>query len=548
MGQGLGDDAVSFLQAAMTRCAIIAAMLILPGTLARGQELRIEIDARQPGRPVSRYLTGACIEDVNHEIYGGIYSQMIFGESFQEPPRSTAAGGDWEPVKGFIAVDGKWSVRDGEVLGGDGPGPKLLSTAPAFAAGEASVEVYFPTMAAGNGGLIVKTANATAGIDAFDGYEVSIDVARKVATLSRHHHDWKLLKEAPCDVSPGRWITLSTKMTAQTFEISVDGNRVIQFEDFDTPVRSGTVALRDWQRPVRYRHLWVNPGHAKVDLPFEPGKGRELSGMWSGAPRGTAALQAELITDQPFTGTQSQRLTFASGDGEAAIANRGLNRWGMSFVSGKAYDGYLWVRADSPADLFVALESKDGSRRYATTQLLLAKSDWRRIDFTLTPVETDPAGRFLVGLSAPGSVVIGHAFLEPGEWGRFKGLPVRRDVAEGLVDQGITVLRYGGSMVNAPEYRWKKMIGPRDRRPPYKGTWYPYSTNGWGIIDFLELCESANFLGVPDLNMDETPQDMSDFVEYVNGPVDSKWGRRERRRPPGALRPPLYRTGKRGAG
>ena len=33
-------------------------------------------------------MTGSCIEDVNHEIYGGIYSQMIFGESFQEPVAS----------------------------------------------------------------------------------------------------------------------------------------------------------------------------------------------------------------------------------------------------------------------------------------------------------------------------------------------------------------------------------------------------------------------------------------------------------------------------
>ncbi len=35
---------------------------------------------------ISRYLTGACLEDVNHEVYGGIYSQMIFGESFEEEP------------------------------------------------------------------------------------------------------------------------------------------------------------------------------------------------------------------------------------------------------------------------------------------------------------------------------------------------------------------------------------------------------------------------------------------------------------------------------
>jgi alpha-L-arabinofuranosidase len=81
-------------------------------------------------------------------------------------------------------------------------------------------------------------------------------------------------------------------------------------------------------------------------------------------------------------------------------------------------------------------------------------------------------------------------------------------------------------MANAAEYRWKKMIGPRAKRPPYEGWWYPYSSNGWGIFDFLNFCEAAGFLPVPDVNCNETPQDMADFVEYANGPADSEWGRR----------------------
>jgi len=33
-------------------------------------------------------------------------------------------------------------------------------------------------------------------------------------------------------------------------------------------------------------------------------------------------------------------------------------------------------------------------------------------------------------------------------------------------------------------------------------------------------------LAIPDFNIDETAQDLVDFVEYVNGPADSPWGRR----------------------
>jgi hypothetical protein len=242
---------------------------------------------------------------------------------------------------------------------------------------------------------------------------------------------------------------------------------------------------------------------------------------------GTAVPEASVERDRPFVGLQSQRVSFVRGDGEVGIANDGLNRRGINFVRGKPYEGYVWVRADKGQEVVVSLESRDGSRTYARTPLAVSGGDaWRRYDFKLTPDTGDRAGRFSLRLNSPGTVVVGHAFLQPGEWGRFKGLPLRRDVVGGLIDQGITALRYGGSMANAPEYRWKKMIGPRDRRPPYRGTWYAQSTNGWGIIDFLDLCEAAGFLAIPDFNADETPQDMADFIEYVNGPPDSEWGRR----------------------
>src|SRR5436189_6482506 len=108
---------------------------------ALAEDVLIRVDVAQAGRPVSKYLAGACIEDVNHEIYGGIYSQMIFGESFAEPARSS-------PVKGFVSPDGQWKVADGVVEGGSGPGPKLVSDLKPFVGGEAGVEVYF----AGNAG------------------------------------------------------------------------------------------------------------------------------------------------------------------------------------------------------------------------------------------------------------------------------------------------------------------------------------------------------------------------------------------------------------
>ncbi|MBA3414699.1 MAG: DUF1080 domain-containing protein, partial [Chloroflexia bacterium] len=417
-----------------------AALVLWSAASASGQEATIRVDAGQPGRPVSRYLAGACIEDVNHEVYGGIYSQMIFGESFQEPP---PAG----QVRGFVSPDGEWRVTGGEVHGGGGEGPKLVSSAQAFENGEAGVDVYLPGDAGGNAGLIVRVNQARAGADNFDGYEVSIDVARKLLSVGRHQRDFRLLEEARCDVAPDRWISLAVKLTGRTIEAFVDGKSVLQAED-DRPLGPGTVGLRQWQRPARYRNLWVKTDDRRVDLPFDaaPDTPVAISGMWGPVTTGDAVLQAAVETERAFTGAQSQRVTFASGAGEAGIENQGLNRWGMAFAAGKPYEGYVWLRAEKPVEVIASLESRDGSRTYARARLSANGDEWRRHDFELTPDAPDPGGRFSLRLDSPGYVVVGHAFLQPGEWGRFKKLPVRRDVVEGLIDQGVTALRYGGLM------------------------------------------------------------------------------------------------------
>src|SRR5579859_2387137 len=249
------------------------------------QEATITVQADQVLHQVSPYLTGACLEDVNHEVYGGIYSQMILGESFQEPAAASVAGA--------------------------------------------------------------------------------------------------------------------------------------------------------------------------------------VSGMWNPISTGTVTGQCSLETTNPFVGTQSQVITFTGGTGQIGIANQGLNHWGMALAGGSPYTGCLDVRAAVPTILWVALESADGSKVYAEQSLFVTSNNWQHLNFTLTPSASDTAGRFSIKLNQPGSVVVGYAFLQPGPWSCFQDLPVRKDVAEGLINQGITVLRYGGSMVNAAGYRWKKMIGSRDRRPPY---------------------------------------------------------------------------------
>jgi hypothetical protein len=501
------------------------AFAFLASFLTIGQspaETTWSVDPSRVVHRLSPYLYGACIEDVNHEIYGGISSQMLFGESFQEPPPSV-------PPRGFTAYGGQWKVADGELEASAGDGFKVVSEAAAIGDGQASVEIFFPDDRPGNAALILKLDRPGVGADKFTGYEVALESPGRLM-IGRHRQNWEPILTVPCPVGAGRWVKLDVRMTGRALDVRIDGRLIVTYEDSDHPLPSGRVALRTWQRAARFRNLRFGPPGSVHAIPLEPASDLDraeatVSGMWRPTRTGSARGEFGLTNSAPFTGRQSQTLAFLKGEGQVGLENRGLNRWGLNVVAGKPYEGRLWARAEGATEVIVGFENASGEE-IATPVKLQVLGDWARYDFRLEPTKSDRAARFAIKLDRPGRVDLGHAFLQPGEWGRYKGLPVRKDVAEGLLGTGLTVLRYGGSMINHPEYRWKKMVGPRDRRPPSPGTWYPYSSNGWGIFDFLDFCEAAGILGFPAVFMGESPEDMADFIEYVNGPPDSPWGQR----------------------
>ena len=361
-------------------------MIVSP--FAKADEGSIEVHAGQVLHRVSRYLTGACLEDVNHEVYGGIDSQMIYGESFQEPPRPT-------PFRDFSSFGGNWTAAGEavQVMGGDGP--KLVSSGLAFGDGVASVEVFFEGADGGNAGLIVHVTQAGSGRDEFNGYEISLEPSGHLV-LGRHRQNWEALRRVNCPVPLNTWITLAVQTTGKSLAVQVNHQLVLEYEDAAEALPPGTVGLRAWQRAARFRNLSVSLGGVTHPLTLEPAAGQEdvtgVSGMWRGFRRGAVTGAYGIETNEPFLGRQSQRITLAGGSGSLGIENQGLNRWGMSWQAGKVYEGYLWVRAEPGVELSVALESRDGAVTYAERPLAVTTNGWQRLDFQLTPSASDARG------------------------------------------------------------------------------------------------------------------------------------------------------------
>jgi hypothetical protein len=512
------------------------ALILCAWLAASGQDAEIRVEPAGPSQPVTRTLTGACIEDVNHEIYGGIDSQMLFGESFQEPALQP-------PLKDAQVFGGQWvPVAGGVMARNTGPGPRLISSAAAAAVGRAGVEIRFPGGGGGNAALLFNVgAKGEIGADLFDGYEIALRPGGGFS-VGRHQQDYHELAQVPCAVAPGTWIRLEVRYSQRDFEVFVDGRSLYTHVD-QKPLPPGTVGLRIWDRDAEFRNWWRDTGAGRQEMPiaYESAKPdwrqSGVSGIWRGLSVGDASGAFAESTGTPFAGKRSQRMTYAAGTGAVGIENRGLHRLGLFLLAGKPYEGFIVLRSEValPA-VAVALQNGDGTRTVAEVRLdanqgtaipsPLGAAGWKRYAFTLTPSAETRGARFAILLREPGTVEVGYAFLQPGEWGRYKGLPVRKDVVEGLLAQGVTVLRYGGSMVNDGNYRWKNMTGPRELRPPTHGTWYDYSSNGWAVPDFLNLCEAMQIAAIPDLNVNEDPRDIADFLEYVHGPADSPAGRR----------------------
>ena len=88
-------------------------------------------------------------------------------------------------------------------------------------------------------------------------------------------------------------------------------------------------------------------------------------------------------------------------------------------------------------------------------------------------------------------------------------------------------------------YEWKKTIGPLVDRPTHPSPWHYRSSDGMGLLEFLEWCEDlkmqpllAVYAGYsmqqefvkPGPDLEPYVQDALDEIEYVTGDANTKWG------------------------
>ncbi|GAA4095008.1 alpha-L-arabinofuranosidase C-terminal domain-containing protein [Mucilaginibacter panaciglaebae] len=488
---------------------------------ASAQNARITVDASKVLNKIPSKMYGSCIEDVNHEIYGGLYDQRLYGESFEEPAPPIS-------YRGWKTLNGQWTANDGGIEVKAGPGDKLVRENPIIKNGSVEADIKF-TRRGENAGFIVRVGREQAGMDDFDGYEISLNPGRQILVLGKHVHNFKLLKESKVSFDKTGWTHLKVDMNDGqiTIYLNNEGSPALSYTDDDKPLLSGKVGLRTFHAGAIFKGIVIKQNGAAIKADFVGKPSLQVSQVWDAVASPSAKAKFALDSMDAYNSKQAQVIEFLGGTGKVGVANNGLNHWGIGIKQGQTFQGSVFFKADGlTSPVTVALQNAAGTKTYAAQQFNGVASNWTKHAFRLKANATDAKARFVIYISKKGKLTVDQATLMGTGAEQFKGLPLRADIAHKMQDEGLNFVRYGGTMVNAPDYKWKNMVGPRDKRPIYEGHWYPYTSNGFGIEEFVAYCEAAGFDAAFAINVEETPQDVADMLQYLTGSTTTPWGKK----------------------
>jgi alpha-N-arabinofuranosidase len=267
----------------------------------------------------------------------------------------------------------------------------------------------------------------------------------------------------------------------------------------------------------------------------------------AGGADASIALDSANPCNQALTTSLRLTVTKATPQQPAGVANSGY--WGIPVQPKTHYRASLQAKADSgfSGPITLAIESEDGGTRYATAKFSGLTTEWKHFQLTLKTGKIAPTARarFVIMLDRPGTVWFGLVSLFSPTWNdRPNGL--RKDLMKMLVDLNPKFLRFpGGNYVEGDtintRFKWKETIGPIEQRPGHPCPWGYRSTDGMGLLEFLEWCEDMraepvlavyagySLRGVhvnPGPDLKPFVQEALEGIEYVTGDVNTPWGGR----------------------
>ena len=268
--------------------------------------------------------------------------------------------------------------------------------------------------------------------------------------------------------------------------------------------------------------------------------------FWSAVGGGSISLDANAPLNAALNVSLKLDATQAAKNAPAGIANGGY--WGIPVKPKTAYHASFYARAADgfTGPLTVSLQSADGKTVFAGAAIPAPTGDWKKYEVTLTTKKVKPSkdNRLVITTTAPGTIWFNQVSLFPPTFAN-RANGNRPDLMQLMADMNPKFLRFpGGNYLEGntieTRFNWKNTIGDVSQRPGHLDDgWGYWSTDGLGLLEFLEWCEDlhmqpllAVYAGysmhqqhvTPGPDLEPYVQDALDEIEYVTGDTNTTWG------------------------
>jgi alpha-L-arabinofuranosidase len=260
----------------------------------------------------------------------------------------------------------------------------------------------------------------------------------------------------------------------------------------------------------------------------------------------TGGAEISLDPATPLNDALNLSLKLTATQAHGGLSNGGY--WGIPVKPRTKYHVSFYAKAANgfKGPLTVALSSADGMTTFATAKVSGLTGDWKKFETTLKTKSTAKPSKdnqFTITAGSPATIWFQEVSLFPPT---YKNRPNgdRTDLSELLANMHPKFLRFPGGNYLEGDYinerfDWKKTFGNLAQRPGHRSPWNYWSTDGFGLPEFLGWCEDLNmepvlavFAGYslrhdyikPGPDLQPYVQDALDEIEYVTGDASTKWG------------------------
>ena len=264
-----------------------------------------------------------------------------------------------------------------------------------------------------------------------------------------------------------------------------------------------------------------------------------------GHSEATIALDKTTGPSEALSRSLRLEATNADQENQPGVSNDGY--WGMAVHPDTTYKGSFYAKADSTSvgPVQVSLISDGSGAVLASASSGPLTTEWKKYEVTLHTgkLEASAANHLQLTVGHSGTVWLSLVSLFPPTY-KDRANGNRIDLMEKMAELHPKFLRLpGGNYLEGDtvdeRFDWKATIGPQVDRPTHRSPWNYQSSDGLGLLEFLEWTEDlkidpllAVYAGyslkgayVPSgPGLQPYVEDALDEIEFVTGDTSTKWG------------------------